>query len=297
MYDTPNVLESPCLTAGLSSPVRDVMLGSITLGDTTMQNLTAEDILAMIGQSSKKELDSVGSAEMYSNSNYELKKNRNKKENTFQQSSVNVRGQAPISSSQAQGPVVKEDREIPEDQTVGITEQKYGRRLNWQNDKIIEMRLQIGNVKIGDRYKRATAYISIKTETDKRYMIFMKSSMTTATDETFRSIKKDNDKVLQSVAEEFYTDHYDQKLFLGRVKYKITKGQKIQKHHRTNLPCALIGMWIDEGIFYARFHLLGDDYDFELTDDISTSQKKYYQYEGLWQCDEGPLSMNEAFGG
>ena len=34
MYDTPNVFESPCLTAGLSSPVRDVMLGSITLGDT-----------------------------------------------------------------------------------------------------------------------------------------------------------------------------------------------------------------------------------------------------------------------
>jgi hypothetical protein len=66
---------------------------------------------------------------------------------------------------------------------------------------------------------------------DKRYMIFMKSSMTTACDETFRSIKRDGDKVLQSVAEEFYSDHYDQNLFMGRVKYKVTKGQKIQKHH------------------------------------------------------------------
>jgi hypothetical protein len=263
-----------------------------------MQNLTAEDILAMISQSSKQEeLDSADSAEMYSNSNYELKKNKNRKKNTFQQSSVNLRGQAPAFSSQAQAPLVKEDQEIPGDLTVGITEQKYGRRLNWQHDKIVEMRLQIGNARVGDRYQRVTAYMSIKTETDKRYMIFMKASMTTAVDETFRSIKKDNDKVLQSVAEEFYTDHHNQKLFLGRVKYKITKGQKIQKHHRANLPCALIGMWVEEGKICARFHLLGDDYDFELTDDLSPGQKKYYQYESLWQDDAGILSMNEAFGG
>jgi hypothetical protein len=261
-----------------------------------MNNLTAEDILAMIGQSNK--VISVDSAEMYSNSNYELKKNKNKKENTFQQSSVNVRGQAPIfSASPAQAPEMKEDQEIPGDLTVAITEQKYGRRLNWQHDKIIEMRLQIGNVRIGERYKRASAYISIKTETDKRYMIFMKSSMTTAIDETFRSIKKDNDKVLQSVAEEFYTDYNNQQLFLGRVKYKITRGQKIQKHHRCNLPCALIGMWVEDGKFKARFHLLGDDYDFDLTDDLTPGQKKFYEYEGLWQDDEGILSMNEAFGG
>ena len=264
-----------------------------------MQQMTAEDILAFISQSSKQqELDSADSAEMYSNSNCNKKKNRNKKENTFQQSSVNVRGQAPFfSASPAQAPLVKEVREIPEDQTVGITEQKYGRRLNWQNDKIVEMRLQIGNVRMGERYNRATAYISIKTETDKRYMIFMKSSMTTAIDETFRSIKKDNDKVLQSVAEEFYTDHNNHKLFLGRVKYKITKGQKIQKHHRSNLPLALIGMWVEDGNFKARLHLLGDDYDFDLTDDLTPGQKKFYEYEGLWQDDAGVLSMNEAFGG
>jgi len=261
-----------------------------------MRNMTAEDILAMISENSKEiELEDV--AEMYSYSELELKKNRNKKKNTFQQSSGNVRGQAPVFSSQDLGSLVKEDQGIPGDQTVGITEQKYGRRINWQNDKIIEMRLQIGNARIGERYQRATAYISIKTETDKRYMIFMKSSMTTATDETFRSIKKDGDKVLQSVAEEFYSDHYHKKLFLGRVKYKITRGQKILKHHRVNLPLALIGMWVEDDRFKARFHLLGDDYDFDLTDDLTDGQKKFYKYEGLWQLNEGPLSMEEAFGG
>lgn len=263
-----------------------------------MRDMTAEEILALISQNSKElETDFSDPAEMYSNSNYELKKNKNKKKNTFQQSSGNVRGQAPALSSSPSASSVEEDQGIPGDQTVGITEQQYGRRLNWQNDKIVEMRLQIGNVRIGDRYKRASAYISIKTETDKRYMIFMKSSMTTAVDETFRSIKKDNDKVLQSVAEEFFTDHHNQQLFMGRVKYKITRGQKIQKHHRCNLPLALIGMWVEDGKFKARLHLLGDDYDFDLSDDLTPGQKKFYEYEGLWQHDEGILSMNEAFGG
>jgi hypothetical protein len=277
-----------------------------------MQDMTAEQLLAMLSQKDEPSTELINStdyeynydysAEMYSNSNSKKKKNMNK--NTFQQSSVNVRGQAPsFSASPAQAPLMREDLKIPkalgipEDQTVGISENKYGRRLNWQNDKIVEMRLQIGNVRVGDRYKRATAYISIKTETDTRYMIFMKASLTTAIDETLRSIRKDNDKVLQTVAMDIGSEHHNQELFLGRVKYKVTKGQKIQKHHRSNLPLALVGLWLDEGRYYARFHLLGDDYDFRLTDDLSANQKKFYACEGLWQYDDGPLSMNEAFGG
>jgi hypothetical protein len=94
--------------------------------------MTAEQILAMIGQNSKLVHDidigddSSDSAEMYSNSNYELKKNRNKKKNTFQQSSVNVRGQAPAFSSSPSAPSVEEDQGIPGDQTVGISEQNMG---------------------------------------------------------------------------------------------------------------------------------------------------------------------------
>jgi uncharacterized glyoxalase superfamily protein PhnB len=266
-------------------------------------DITAQEILAQLGLTQQITEDNYTEievdnnlAEIYSYS--KQKENRNKKKNTFQQSSVNVRGQAPsFPATPAQAPLVKEDQEIPGDTERPISEPKYGRRINWQNDKIIEIRLQIGNVKIGSRYKRATAYMSIKTETDKRYMIFMKSSMTTACDETFRSIKKDGDKVTQSVAEEFYSDHYNQNLFMGRVKYKVTKGQKIQKHHRTNLPLALIAMWIEDDTYHARFHLLGDDYDFILSDDLSSGQKQYYELEGLWQLYEDPMTMEEAFGG
>lgn len=236
------------------------------------------------------------SAEMYSNSNCNKKKNKNKKENTFQQSSVNVRGQAPTLSSSPSASSVEELPGVPGNHVVGSTEERYGRRLNWQNDKIVEMRLQIGNVRIGDRYKRAGAYISIKTDTDKRYMIFMKASLTTALDETFRSIRKDNDKVLETVAMDMASEFHNKNLFLGRVRYKVTKGQKIQKHHRSNLPLALLAMYIEDGEFKARFHLLGEDYDFVLSDDLSVGQKKFYEYEGLWQLDEGPMSINEAFG-
>jgi hypothetical protein len=269
-----------------------------------MRDMTAEQILAMISENSKTptidlgtELNFSDSAEMYSNSHYKEKGNKNKKKNTFQQSSVNVRGRAPALVSSPSAPSVKEDQEIPGDHVVGSKEPKYGRRLNWQTDKIVEMRLQIGDVRIGKRYHRATAYISIKTETDLRYMIFMRSALTTAHDETFRGIKKDNDKVLKTLADDFVNEHSNTQLFLGRVKYKITKGQKIQKHHRENLPVTLLGMWLEDDEFHARLHLLGEDYDFILTDDISENQKKWYEYEGVWQLHQGTMSIEEAFNG
>lgn len=277
-----------------------------------MTDITAEQLLARLGmpinksippdyieysldEEDDKEYVFNNPAEMYSNS--ELKKKKNKKKNTFQQSMtdkpsnfVNVRGQATASFS----PPSATSEEVREE---AIPERSYGRRLNWQTDKIVEMRLQIGNIRVGKRYIRSTAYMSIKTEDDTRYMIFMRSDMTTALDETYRSIKKDNDKVLQTVADDFYTEHGLHKLSLGRVKYKVVRGQKIQKHHRANLPVALVGMWQEDGQMKARFHLLGEDYDFKLSDDLSESQKRFYTYEGLWQLDEGTMSMNEAFGG
>jgi len=269
-------------------------------------DITAQQILALISEQTKTKHTDLGTAinlnkdpaEMYSNSILNRNKKKNKKENTFQQSSVNVRGQAPIiSASPAQAPLLKEDQEIPEDRGSPITEPKYGRKLNWQNDNIVDIRLQIGNFKQGNRYHRASAYLSIKTEDDKRYMIFMRSQITTAFDETFRGIKKDGDDILYSVAEELYVDHRNDNLFMGRVMYKITKGQKIQKHHRERLPQTLIAIWEEDNRFFARFNLVGTDYHFELTDDLSPGQKQFYALEGVWTSEGNTMSMEEAFGG
>ena len=234
------------------------------------------------------------SAEMYSNSNENKKRNMNK--NRFQQSTdpsdpanENLWGQAPSTSSPPSAPSEKEDQGIPE------TEKRFGRRLNWQNDKIVLMHLQLSHIKMGDRYNRCKAYISIKTEDDTRYMIFMRSDLTTANDETMRGIKKDGDKVLQSMLTDVLNEATDD-VFTGRVRYKVTKGQKIQKHHRKNLPTALLTVFAGDGCLNATLHLLGEEYHFVLNEELTKEQEKFYQCQGVWE-DSGTLSMEDAFGG
>jgi len=272
-----------------------------------MQNLTAEELLALISKQSKStpiddtEITFSDSAEMYSvSSNKKEKKKKNLNKNTFQQSSVNVRGQAPIISSSPSAPSVKEYQEvrgIPGDLKVGNTEQKYGRRFSHQNDKIIEMHLQFSHVKEGSRHSRVKAYLSIKTESDSRYMIFMRSALTSAVDETFRSIRNDQDRVLESEASEMYSDHYYQGLFMGRVKYKPVKGNKIENHHRKNLPLTLLSAWIEDGYWHAKFYFLDRDYDFILDEEVSAKQKPFYSAQGTWYDNVSTMSIEEAFGG
>lgn len=240
-------------------------------------------------------------AEMYSNSNYKQKKKRKLNKNTFQQSTgpsdptnENDGGQAPNFFPSPSASSVRGDTGKTE--TIGNTEPKYGRRLNWQNDKIVEMHLQLCHIREGTRYSRVKAYISIKTEDDPRYMIFMRSSLTTALDETFRSIRKDCDKILEIEAGEIYNEHRSKDLYMGRVKYKPTKGSKISKHHRKNLPLTMLSVWVENNTIYARLFLLDQNYDFILDEPITESQKPYYSAQGVWSDDNDALSINEAFG-
>lgn len=244
------------------------------------------------------------SAEMYSNSNKNKKGNKNKKENTFQQSTgpsdptdVNVWGQAPGSFQPPSAPSLKEDQEIPKDQS-SPNQGRYGRRLNWREDKIVQIHLQIGLIEVGTRYNRAPAYLSIKTESDIRYMIFMRSKLTTANDETMRRIIEENDKPLQTVLQDVLNEHQQNGVFTGRVKYKPTKGQKIQEHHRKNLPQTLLSVFAgDDGYFHAQLYMLGDYYDFVLDEPLTSKQEKIYQAQGSWELEEGTMSLDEAFGG
>lgn len=242
------------------------------------------------------DLGTLISAEMYSVSENKKKKQKLNK-NTFQQSTnENVRGEAPIFLPAPSEPLVRENLE--RNNGLGSEEPKYGRRLNHQNDKIVEMHLQFGHVKQGKRYSRVKAYLSIKTENDNRYMIFMRSALTSALDETFRSIRKDCDKVLESEASNIYVEHHNQGLFMGRVKYKPVKGNKILKHHRKNLPLSLMSAWIQDGYWNVEFYLLDRSYTFVLDEELSEKQEIHYSAQGTWYDDESPtLSIQEAFGG
>jgi len=231
------------------------------------------------------------SAEMYSNSVMNKKKKKNKKENTFQQSSANVSALAPTSFSSPAEPGVEKTKDTGKPEKTG----RYGRRLNYQTDKIVEICMQVGNVRIGDRYKRASAYLSIRTETDVRYMIFMRSSLTTAIDETIRSIRKDNDKVLMCSLEDAVSEHHTDDLWLGRVKYKPINGF-VKDEHRKNLPLSLLSMWIEDNQYHAKFYFLGEEYEFVLDEELSPGQKQFYELQGTWTLDEGTMSLQEAFG-
>lgn len=263
------------------------------------------DIEAITGVPLRKPVHDLGTtisfnedAEMYSVSSYKENKKKNLNKNTFQQSSVNVGGKPPVlSTSKPSALDVKKSKEYRETKDDGNQELRYGRRLNWQNDKIVEMHLQLGHVKEGDRYSRVKAYISIKTEDDSRYMIFMRSSLTTALDETFRSIRKDNDKVLEAEAGDLYSAHHKHELYLGRVKYKPTKGSKICDYHRKNLPLSLLSIWIEDDEIHAQFYLLDTPYDFILNEPVSKKQQPFYSAQGTWTDDTSALSINEAFGG
>ena len=230
------------------------------------------------------------SAEMYSNSIMNKKEKKNKKENTFQQSSVNVSAQAPTSFPTPAEQSVKKTKDT------GRPESRYGRRLNYQEDKIVEICMQVGNVRTGTRYNRASAYLSIRTETDVRYMIFMRSSLTTALDETIRSVRKDGDKALMTCLEDAMGEHINDQLWLGRVKYKPINGF-VKDEHRKNLPLSLLSMWIEDNSYHAKFYFLGDEYEFILDEDLSAGQQKFYELQGTWRLDEGSMSLQEAFGG
>ena len=257
-----------------------------------MKQLTELEIITGIftNESTYKELGTPISAEMYSNSIMNKKEKKNKKENTFQQSSANVSAQAPTSFLTPAGQSVREPKDT------GRPENRYGRKLNYQHDKIVEICLQVGNVRTGKRYNRSTAYLSIRTETDVRYMIFMRSSLTTALDETIRSIRKDGDKALMSCLEDAMGEHMTQNLWLGRVKYKPINGF-VKDEHRKNLPLSLLSMWIEDGLYHAKFYFLGDEHTFILDEELSAGQQKFYELQGTWRHDEGTMSLQEAFGG
>lgn len=242
------------------------------------------------------------SAEMYSN--MKEKKKVKVKENTFQQSTrgrsdcVNVGAAPRFSPPSASHSLTEEEQRAKEERDNGITNQiKYGRRLNFQHDKIVELHLQTTYISKGKRYSRTKAYLSIKTETDSRYMIFMRSCLTTAVDETFRSIKKDFDADLTKVASEIYSEKSNNELYFGRVKYKPPRNHKIQDFHRKNLPKTLLAMWLEEDVYHAIFYLVDDYYHFILDEEITGRQKQFYQLQGTWRLDEPQLSIDEAFNG
>lgn len=226
-------------------------------------------------------------AEMYSVSN-KMKLNKEMKKKTFQQStqsetsnSVNVDAAAPhpIASQAPSAPVVREKQEQ--------REIRYGRQIT-KNDLIVDMTCNLAKIRTGTRYQRLNAYFSIKTEHDTRYMIFLRSSLTTAHDEILRSIDKSNNKSLRTIAEDFIHEHPDN-LLLGRVRYKPTN-KFVTEQHRKNHKHALFALWVTDNFFNGMLYLNNEYYPFEFTDDLTPDQiKAQYSLIAQYTLDEGEI--------
>lgn len=229
------------------------------------------------------DLGTLISAEMYSVSN-KMKLNKEMKKNTFQQSTqpevdisgnVEMASPSPLPSAAPSEPGVREKRSY------------YGRELG-RNDLVVEINCHLAKPRVGPRHQRMNSYFSIKTEHDIRYMIFLRSSLTTAHDEVLRSIDKANNKPLRTIAEDYITQHPND-LLLGRIRYKPTN-KYVTKQHRTNLKYGLFALWLEDNTFYGQLYLNGEYYDFEFNDDLTPAQiNAQYSLTALWQLDEGEM--------
>lgn len=230
-------------------------------------------------------IDINNSAEMYSNT-YSNSTDMNKKKNTFQQSTsspttdcVNVQEATPLGSASqgAAHPGVKKDqREVRE------TARYYGREAK-PSDFFVDIQVSLGTPKEGTRTTRCPIYFSLKTDTDKKYNIFLRSKLTTSIDETMRSITKANNLPLRDILNDV-VNLGGENLMVGRIQYKPTNGF-ITDQHRKNHKNGLVAVFMHDGIHTCYLYFNGEEYMFELTDDMTLEQSKVYSKVGNWLRD------------
>jgi len=245
-----------------------------------MQNLTAEDILAMIGHSNKK-IISANHAEVYYNTS--SSGSCSYSDSTLQQSNASVVApEALISSPGASHPLVKKDQR--ETKKSGEVRKNVPRKISLE-DYYVQINMSVNEIRRGKRTDRMTAYISVRDENDKKFTIFLRSSLTTSTDETFRSIRKTNNIALEDALLEIGGNcPNDAKFFSGRLRYNPRRF-KIEDEHKTNLKSAIIGIYDYGDRMTAILFMLNEYYVIELSDDLTEKQQGTFDFTGIFQRD------------
>lgn len=138
-----------------------------------------------------------------------------------------------------------------------------------------KINISVNEIKRGKRTDRMTAYISIKDENDKKFSIYLRSSLTTANDETFRSLRKSNNQVLtDNLMEMSSSCPNDAKFFSGRLRYNPRRW-KIEDAHKTSLKNAIIGIYDFGSSMTAVLYIFDEPYIIQLTDDLTTKQTMF----------------------
>jgi hypothetical protein len=228
------------------------------------------------------------SAEMYYN--YNKSSSCSSSDSTFQQSTepkapTDVNVQAPaalISSSGASHPRVRKNSEGTGN--TGEPRKNIPRKVSL-DDYYVQINMSVNEIRRGTRTDRLNCYISIREENDKKFSIYLRSSLTTATDETRRSLRKTDNRVLEEALIEMQMNCPDDaKFFSGRLRYNPRRF-KIEDDHKTNLKSALLGIYDHGTHMTAVLFLLGEYYPVALSDDLTEKQKGTFNFTGNFTRD------------
>ena len=232
--------------------------------------------------------------EMYYNS-YSNKKEKKKKNTLHHQVSDNVLEASPLSLPSGRPSAAGEAPEISLQEItlerkgiIGSGPKKGFKRLS-VNDKYVEINIQVSNYRNEGRFKRINAYVSLKTDTDQSYSVFLSGAGTTAKAELTRGAK-DNQSVLE-VIETFQNELPGS--MIARLRYKAVGGFTTD-FNRGLLKSAMLCIDEAEGDFVAYLYLLGEYIMIPLDTPLSTAQKKHYIASGVW-TDTYNLSDEEEF--
>lgn len=205
-------------------------------------------------------------------------------DSTLQQSTESVEApEALISSSGASHPGVKKDQRDTEKS--GEPRKNIPRKVSLE-DYYVQINMSVNEIRRGKRTDRMNAYLSLRDENDKKFTIFLRTSLTSATDETFRSLRNSNNgKSLEDALIEIGSNcPKDAKFFSGRLRYNPRRF-KIEEEHKPNLKSAVIGIYDFGTSMTAVLFLLNEYYVIELSDDLTTKQQGTFDFTGSFQRD------------
>jgi hypothetical protein len=181
---------------------------------------------------------------------------------------------APEALISSKSPGVEETKKSGDTGKKSSQPKNIPRKLSLE-DYYDKINISVNEIRRGKRTDRMTAYISIKDENDKKFSIYLRSSLTTSNDETFRSLRKSNNQVLtDNLMEMGSSCPKDAKFFSGRLRYNPRRW-KIEDAHKTNLKNAIIGIYDYGSSMTAVLYLFDEPYVIQLTDDLTTKQTMF----------------------
>lgn len=184
---------------------------------------------------------------------------------------------AHFSSSSPSGTDEKKSKEIRKNIPRKLSREHY----------YVQINISVNNVSRGKRTTRMTAYMSIKEDNDKKFTIFLRSSLTSAIHETIRLLKEHDNKFLHEKLIEMQMNCPKEAKFLcGRIRYN-PRQWKLEDEHKPNHSAAIIGIYDFTTHLECVLFLFDEPYVFSLTDDLTEKQQSTYDYAGSWVRDLG----------